>query len=133
MVKYSNLCITYRVPFTIELKYKEEILEIVNIAEDILEEFLLIHGNNDEINDSSITIVTLNEVLDEYSNFPSLRSYMEHQEEHNYMQLVINSQKFKDDCYYSTLNGDKNADLACVLYNADDIKIHNNSLGMFLV
>lgn len=53
---------------------------------------------------------------------------MENQEKNDYMQLFTNSQKFKDDCYYSALDGDENSDLSCVLYNADDIKIHNNSL-----
>lgn len=126
--------IAYRVPFITDMRYKEETFEVVNIAEDVLEEFLLIYGNSDQINDNPFTIVTLNTILDKNYNFPNrLKLYLENQEKENYMQLLTNSQKFKEDCYYSALDGDEVSDLSCVLYNADDIKIHNNSLCKLIV
>lgn len=120
----------FRVPFAAELQYKDEISEIVNIAENILKEFLLTYKNNNFINDGQVKILTFEKILNDYNNFPALKHYIENSGSKNYMQIIANLNKFEKDCYYSALKmDDENVDQSCVLYKAENITTHNHTIS----
>lgn len=100
---------------------------MVDIAENIIQQFSKVLEDSEWI--ANINVLTVNTIMDDFENFPSLKSYMENEETLNYMQLLVDATKFKQDCYYSLLNED-NTDLSCVLYNANNIKMHSDTMGM---
>lgn len=109
-----------------EFEHMEEIKEMADIAKNIIEE----HSSTLKDN-KGMDVITVLEVADDFENFVTFKSYVESEEKNNYMQLLIDAQKYKQDCYYSALN-EANNDLSCVLYNANNIKIHYDTIGMCL-
>lgn len=77
-----------------------------------------------------ITTVTIHDILKDYQKYPKLKHYLDNSENGSYLQLVTSAQKFKEDCYYSVLENEENQDLSCVLYNTNDMKIFNNTIGI---
>lgn len=119
-----------------DLEYETEVNEIRIMAGNIADQLSVVLEDKEWAKETDIyryervNVVTAHDLLYNYKNYPALETYIESKEDVNYFQMLSDATIYKEDCYYSILDGEE-ADLSCLLYNSESINIYNDNTGSY--